>query len=292
MLNSFGSQADITVNSPSSMPTDDISSIQFHPQSDILAVASWDQTISIYEVQQQIMPKSQTKLTAVPLDIEWVQDKLIAAACADGTIQLYDLNTNSVVTIGKHEAGACGVNLANPTVIVTGGWDKYLRYWDINTKATIGQVLLSERVYCMDSYNSVVVAATADKNIHILHMNQPMQIMKTLQSTLKLQPRCITIFRPNSNGFALGSIEGRCALEYFEEKDQSLKFSFKCHREDTKNIYSVNCIRFHPIHGTFTTSGSDGAFHFWDKESKQRLKANVAKGLPITCTIYLFSCVF
>nr|GMC83282.1 Protein RAE1 [Ipomoea batatas] len=28
------------------------------------------------------------------------------------------------------------------------------------------------------------------------------------------------------------------------------------------------------IHGTFATSGSDGAFNFWDKDSKQRLKVS------------------
>ena len=284
MMNSFTSGVnvgDITTNTP---PADDISSIQFHPVSDILAVAAWDQSVSIYEVSaQQIIPRHQIKLSSVPLDIEWVQDKLIACACADGTIQLYDINSNAAITIGKHEAGARGVNLAKDNVIVTGGWDKYLRYWSVNEKITMGQVLLSERVYCMDAYNEVIVAATADKNIHILHCSNPMQIMKTMVSPLKMQPRCIAIYRPSPNGFAIGSIEGRCGLEYFEEKDQSAKFSFKCHREESKNIYSVNSIRFHPIQGTFVTSGSDGCFHFWDKDSKQRLKANTAKGLPITC---------
>jgi hypothetical protein len=26
------------------------------------------------------------------------------------------------------------------------------------------------------------------------------------------------------------------------------------------------------VHGTFATTGSDGGFNFWDKDSKQRLK--------------------
>lgn len=30
---------------------------------------------------------------------------------------------------------------------------------------------------------------------------------------------------------------------------------------------------FHPEFGTFVTAGSDGTFNFWDKDSKQRLKA-------------------
>lgn len=30
---------------------------------------------------------------------------------------------------------------------------------------------------------------------------------------------------------------------------------------------------FHPVHGTFVTAGGDGTYSFWDKDSKQRLKA-------------------
>eukprot|EP00834_Sanchytrium_tribonematis_P005334 NODE_316_length_9983_cov_1.089741.p5 type:complete len:290 gc:universal NODE_316_length_9983_cov_1.089741:3411-4280(+) len=286
-MNSFGA-SDI---SATILPGDDISNIQFHPQQDMLAVAAWDNSISVYDVQpNQINPKVQTKLTSTPLDIEWIGENMIASANSDGTIQIYNAVANTTNTIGKHEAGARSVHLASENIIVSGGWDKAIRYWDIRSNQPIGQVALSERIYCMDAFNQVVVAATADKNIHVLHMGNPMQVFKTMQSTLKLQSRSIAVYRPNPNGFALGSIEGRCALEYFEDKDQSMKFSFKCHREDTKNIYAVNAIRFHPNFGTFTTAGSDGCFHFWDKESKQRLKANTSKGLPITCNYYLLSC--
>ena len=35
------------------------------------------------------------------------------------------------------------------------------------------------------------------------------------------------------------------------------------------------------VHGTFATAGSDGAFNFWDKDSKQRLKV-------LSCCIFAF----
>lgn len=43
---------------------------------------------------------------------------------------------------------------------------------------------------------------------------------------------------------------------------------------------------FHPIYGTFSTAGSDGAFHFWDKDSKQRLKLFPNVGGPISATAF------
>lgn len=64
----------------------------------------------------------------------------------------------------------------------------------------------------------------------------------------------------------------------------SKNFSFKCHRDESKNVFSVNAISFHPMYGTFSTAGSDGTVSFWDKDSKQRLKpfSNVNGTIPCT----------
>ena len=58
-------------------------------------------------------------------------------------------------------------------------------------------------------------------------------------------------------------------------------FAFKCHRVKN-NVYAINDIAFNPLL-TFATVGSDGTFNFWDKDSKQRLKASKQCNLPITC---------
>ncbi|RVX02493.1 Protein RAE1 [Vitis vinifera] len=82
----------------------------------------------------------------------------------------------------------------------------------------------------------------------------------------------------------VGSIEGRVGVHHLDDAQQSKNFTFKCHREGNE-IYSVNSLNFHPVrfyiaiaivlvHHTFATAGSDGAFNFWDKDSKQRLKSH------------------
>ena len=50
-----------------------------------------------------------------------------------------------------------------------------------------------------------------------------------------------------------------------------------------QDIYAVNHITFHPTYGTFATTGSDGTFNFWDKDSRQRLKAFNKESAPIPC---------
>ena len=113
---------------------------------------------------------------------------------------------------------------------------------------------------------------------------------------LKHQLRSMDIF-PSKDGFAVGSIEGRVAIEMIDNNEAKKKnFSFKCHRhpvetdkfylkdneddkekddnnydKDQQNIYGVNCIKFHP-NGTFITGGGDGEIDFWDRIQRSRLK--------------------
>lgn len=82
------------------------------------------------------------------------------------------------------------------------------------------------------------------------------------ESSLKFQTRCVRGFTDGS-GYALSSIEGRVAMEYFDPapEAQAKKYAFKCHRSTTNGIdtvYPVNSIAFHPGYGTFATGGGDG----------------------------------
>lgn len=82
---------------------------------------------------------------------------------------------------------------------------------------------------------------------------------QTRESSLKYQTRCIRCY-PNGTGYALGSIEGRVAMEYFDnsEQVQAKKYAFKCHRRSEAGrdvVFPVNAIAFHPIFGTFATGG-------------------------------------
>jgi mRNA export factor len=81
-----------------------------------------------------------------------------------------------------------------------------------------------------------------------------------------------------------------CLLKTQTDTFGSSNFSFKCHRDqpvnNTVNVYAVNDISFHPVHGTFSTAGSDGTFHFWDKDAKHRLKGYPSVGGSITATTF------
>jgi cell cycle arrest protein BUB3 len=80
----------------------------------------------------------------------------------------------------------------------------------------------------------------------------------------------------DGRGYALGSVEGRVAMEYIDQSPeaQANKYAFKCHRRqiDGKDVaFPVHAIAFHSGFGTFATGGGDGVVNFWDGANKKRL---------------------
>lgn len=134
----------------------------------------------------------------------------------------------------------------------------------------------------MDARNNALVAGTADKLIHVFDISNGMNKLAQYKSPIDHQIRSISIFN-DCNGFAIGTIEGRIAIELFSEmskknpNDPTYKipntpnFIFKYHREKRPDngfdVYSVNAIAFHPFN-TFCTAGSDGIFTMWDKDQR------------------------
>lgn len=239
---------------------------------------------------------SLTKLTIVFFSQDGTK---VVGAGADKAARLLDLGANGApaTQVAAHDAPIRSCHMIpNPTVggqplLITGSWDKTVKYWDLRQQTPIASLECQERIYSMDVKNKLLVVGTADRYINVINLDNPTKIYKADQSPLKWQTRVVSCFS-DASGYAVGSIEGRCAIHYVEEKDQSANFSFKCHREtppanrDICNIYSVNAISFHPVHGTFSTAGSDGTFHFWDKDAKHRLKGYPAVGGPISSTAF------
>lgn len=70
--------------------------------------------------------------------------------------------------------------------------------------------------------------------------------MLEYDSPLKFEARSSCSLN-EGEGFILGSVEGKIAIEYFNEGNKS--YGFKCHRDETEDssfIYPVNTLAMHP----------------------------------------------
>lgn len=166
-------------------------------------------------------------------------------------------------------------------MVISGSWDKTLRFWDCQQPNPVANLQLPERVYTMDVKYPLLVVGCADRHLLVYNLQtlqQSPQPYKQLQSDMKMQTRCVSCF-PDKKGYAVGSLEGRCWISNIE--DTSKNFKFKCHRS-AEEIFAVNSMDFHPTTGALATAGGDGTFAFWDKENRQRLKTFNSCNYPVT----------
>lgn len=179
---------------------------------------------------------------------------------------------------------------------ILGSWDKTLKFWDLRQPNPILQFQLPERCYTADVEYPMAIVGTANRHVIIYSLENQPQEYKRHESPLKYQHRCVAIFNDKKKtpvGYALGSIEGRVAIQYLNPTTPKDNFTFKCHRVNVSNnfqdIYAVNDIAFHPIHGTLVTVGSDGTFSFWDKDARTKLKSSEAIDQSITKCAFNYS---
>ncbi|CAZ85703.1 unnamed protein product [Tuber melanosporum] len=285
--------ADITLSSP---PEDSISDLEFSTKSDLLAVASWDKRVRIYDVSQTGANSGKAIYAheGPVLSVAWSidGDKLVSGG-TDNAARLWDVATGQSTQVAAHDDPIRSVRWftppgANAQMVVTGSWDKTIKYWDLRQQQPVCLVKLPERVYTMDVSRDLLVVGTAEKHLQIINLKNPETVFESRISPLKWQTRVVACF-PDASGFAVGGIEGRCAFVYLDPKNTKLDFSFKCHRTARTrgagaDVYGVNAISFHPVHGTFSTAGADGTFHYWDKDSRSRTKGFPPVGGIISAT--------
>ncbi|KAJ3509816.1 hypothetical protein NLJ89_g5016 [Agrocybe chaxingu] len=258
-------------------PTDSISSISFSGQANYVAVR-------IYEVASngQSQGKAMYSHHGPVLNVCWSNDGTkVFSSSADNTARAFDLSTGQDVQVAQHDAPVKSIRWVDAPLsggmLVTRSWDKMLKYWDLRTPTTIATVNLPERRYTLDMQYPCLIVGCAEQQVMIYDLKNP----TTKISPLKRQLRVARAFTNSAGdrGFALGGVDRRLAISYIEDKDAAECYSFKAHRlsttptsNDQAIVHCVNDIAFHPVHGTFATSGSDGGVHFWDGEARVRVK--------------------
>jgi len=264
-------------------PDDGISCLSWSPAQNVLAAGSWDKSVRIWEVSPSgVQAKVAYQHEAPVLCCNFSKDgqRVVSGGC-DNKVKMKMLATQQEQQIGQHDAPVKEVFVVDEmNMVVSGSWDKTLRFWSGQQPTPVATLQLPERVYSMDVKYPLLVVGCADRHLLVYNLQNIQQNpapYKSGQTALKMQTRTVCCF-PDKTGYAVGSIEGRCSIAYVE--DTSKNFAFKCHRSN-EEIFSVNTIDFHPTMGTFATGGGDGTFVFWDKENRQRLKQFNSCNYPV-----------
>ncbi|KAJ3673062.1 hypothetical protein LUZ60_006436 [Juncus effusus] len=258
-------------------PSDGISNLRFSNHSDHLLVSSWDKTVRLYDASANVL-KGEFMHGGPVLDCCFHDDSSGFSASADHTVRRFVFSSGKEDILGRHDAPVRCIEYSYATgQVITGSWDKSIKCWDPRgaQQSPVGTYHQGERVYSMSLVGNRLAVATAGRHINVYDLRNMAQPEQRRESSLKYQTRCVRCY-PNGTGFALSSVEGRVAMEFFEmsEAAQSKKYAFKCHRRSEGGrdiVYPVNAIAFHPIYGTFATGGCDGYVNVWDGINKKRL---------------------
>ncbi|RKL15755.1 hypothetical protein BFJ68_g5522 [Fusarium oxysporum] len=254
-------------------PTDAVSAIAFAPSSGTkLLVSSWDKKVYCYDIAGgagEATLVNTYEHRAPVLDVCFgANDNEAFTAGVDWCVNKIDLET---------------------AILVSASWDCSLNLHNLSDpSSTPIRVSLPGKPHALAASPTKIVVAMAGRVINIYDLKTIVDLFATgssdlqpwqqRESSLRYLTRAVSCM-PNDAGYATSSIEGRVAVEWFEDtaESQARKYAFKCHRQaapdgDGDIVYPVNALAFHPVHGTFASGGGDGTAALWDAEAKRRLK--------------------
>ncbi|POR31450.1 Mitotic checkpoint protein BUB3.2 [Tolypocladium paradoxum] len=276
-------------------PGDAVSAIVFAPTSPTkLLVSSWDKKVYCYDIASG---PGETNLTntyehrAPVLDVCFgADDNEAFTAGMDWGVNRINLESGEKTLLSKHEAPVrCVVYSPEHGILVSASWDCSLNIHNLKDPSSEAiKIPLPGKPHALAASPSKVVVAMTGRIINIYDLNAMTELFASggkelkpwqqRESSLRFLTRAVACM-PDDAGYATSSIEGRVAVEWFEDtaESQARKFAFKCHRQpapdgDGDIVYPVNALAFHAVHGTFASGGGDGTVALWDAVAKRRLK--------------------
>ncbi|KAG5938843.1 hypothetical protein E4U60_001169 [Claviceps pazoutovae] len=276
-------------------PGDALSAVVFAPNdSSKVLVSSWDKNVYCYQIADSDGRLALTKTIehrAPVLDVCFgADDNEAFTASLDWTVSRLDLRTGDKTSLSRHAAPVrCVVYSKDHNILVSASWDSTINLHNLSSPtSTPISINLPAKPHAVSASPTKVVVAMTGRIIHIYDLDAIAQLFASggtdlkpwqqRESSLRYLTRAVACM-PNDAGYATSSIEGRVAVEWFENtaESQSRRYAFKCHRQaapegDGDVVYPVNALAFHPVHGTFASGGGDGTVALWDAEAKRRLK--------------------
>jgi cell cycle arrest protein BUB3 len=286
-------------------PSDAVSAISFAPESPTrFLVSSWDKNVYLYNItsteDEHTASLIETFSHQAPvLDVCFgADDNTAYTAGMDWTLRQLSLTDGTQTVLSTHAAPVrCVAYSPQSSLVVSASWDSTLHVHNPNPSSpeTHLTISLPGKPHALAASPTKLVVAMTARLVHIYDLPSLAQALVTLvqtgsqpavapwqqrESSLKFLTRAVSCM-PNDAGYATSSIEGRVAVEWFEDtpESQSRKYAFKCHRQSAPDeegggdvVYPVNALAFHPVYGTFASAGGDGTVALWDAEAKRRMR--------------------
>ena len=263
-----------------SPPTDGVTAVRFLPGAGkrFLVSSSWDKSVRLHDCGANKLVARHEQAAPV-LDCAPGPGGL---SCffggLEGVVKLVDFNAGvNERTVGQHEAAVRCVDFSPQfNAAVSAGWDRSCAVHDVRgPPKSVARWTLPGKAKSMCVQDWRVVVASLPRALSVFDLRKlGSDVREQRESPHSHQTRSLAV-TPDNQAFAVGSIDGRVAVECFQDTAGARKdLLFKCHREVTDGVemvYPVNCLAFHPLFGTLVTGGCDGFVVTWDVGSRKKL---------------------
>lgn len=141
-----------------------------------LITASWDKTIRIWDLGSDRLAQSLEGHPArvdLALAVPGPRNRIVGA-CADGSLVVWDLESGQCDGVMAAHAGSIVGMAARPASgLVTIGWDRRLRLWDLESRGLVGERSLQERPDVIAAADDFVVVGTEQGSLTAWRGDEP-----------------------------------------------------------------------------------------------------------------------
>lgn len=176
-------------------PEDSISCLKFSPEcvpQTFLIGSSWANDIRCWQIDEngKSNPKAVKTMDAPVLSCGWSQDgtKVFAAGC-DKTAKMWDLQSDQFVQIAAHDAPVKTVHhivRSNYSCVMTGSWDKTLKFWDLRQQTPIGTIQLPDKCYCADVYGPMAIVSGGNNFIKVSYKIKSQILLNSIENIYEI----------------------------------------------------------------------------------------------------------